>query len=73
MWDSAHIPSLVHTLALFWSDGFAVHAQEWAIAKGETSTELNVYDFNQTVISFYERLGYQAFSRRMSKELKPEE
>jgi ribosomal protein S18 acetylase RimI-like enzyme len=42
--------------------------QEWAIAKGATSIELNVYEFNQTAISFYEGLGYQAFSRKMSKE-----
>ena len=44
--------------------------QEWARAKGATSIELNVYEFNETAISFYERLGYQTFSRKMSKELK---
>lgn len=44
--------------------------QEWAIAKGATSIELNVYEFNTTAISFYERLGYQTFSRKMSKETK---
>jgi diamine N-acetyltransferase len=44
--------------------------QEWAIANGATSIELNVYEFNETAISFYERLGYQTFSRKMSKELK---
>ena len=44
--------------------------QEWAIAKGATSIELHVYEFNKTAISFYERLGYQTFSRKMSKELK---
>lgn len=43
--------------------------QEWAIAKGATSIELNVYEFNQTAISFYERLGYQTLSRKMSKGL----
>lgn len=43
--------------------------QEWAIAKGATSIELNVYEFNETAISFYERLGYQTISRKMSKEL----
>lgn len=43
--------------------------QEWAIAKGATSIELNVYEFNETAISFYERLGYQTVSRKMSKEL----
>ena len=42
---------------------------EWAIAKGATSIELNVYEFNETAISFYEGLGYQAFSRKLSKEL----
>ena len=44
--------------------------QEWAIAKGATSIELNVYEFNETAITFYERLGYQTFSRKMSKEIK---
>lgn len=42
--------------------------QEWAIAKGATSIELNVYEFNEAAISFYERLGYQALCRKMSKE-----
>ena len=44
--------------------------QEWAIAKGATSIELNVYKFNETAISFYERLGFQTFSQKMGKELK---
>ena len=44
--------------------------QEWAIAKSATSIELNVYEFNSAAISFYERLGYQALSRKMRKELK---
>jgi ribosomal protein S18 acetylase RimI-like enzyme len=44
--------------------------QEWAITKGATSIELNVYEFNETAISFYEGLGYQAFSRKMSKDPK---
>ena len=43
--------------------------QEWAIAKGATSIELNVYEFNETAIAFYEGLGYQTFSRKMGKEL----
>ncbi len=42
---------------------------EWATAKGATSIELNVYEFNKTAISFYERLGYQTLSRKMSKEI----
>jgi diamine N-acetyltransferase len=43
--------------------------QEWAIARGATSIELNVYEFNETAISVYERLGYQTLSRKMSKTL----
>ena len=44
-------------------------AQAWAVAKGATAIELNVYEFNEPAISFYERLGYQTLSRKMSKEL----
>ena len=44
--------------------------QEWAMMKGATSIELNVYEFNETAISFYERLGYQTISRKMGQELK---
>ncbi len=47
--------------------------QAWATANGATSIELNVYEFNETAISFYERLGYQTFSRKMSKELKKDD
>jgi ribosomal protein S18 acetylase RimI-like enzyme len=46
--------------------------QEWAIEKNALSIELNVYEFNRTAISFYERLGYRTISRKMSKELKNE-
>jgi ribosomal protein S18 acetylase RimI-like enzyme len=44
--------------------------QEWATARGATSIELNVYEFNEAAISFYESLGYQTFSRKMGKELR---
>ncbi len=44
-------------------------ARVWAIAKGATSIQLNVYEFNQAAISFYEGLGYQTLSRKMSREL----
>lgn len=44
--------------------------QEWAMAKGATSIELNVYEFNETAISFYENLGYRTLSRKMRKDLK---
>ena len=50
--------------------GLMDEAQVWAIAKGATSIELNVYEFNETAISFYERLGYRTLSRKMSKELR---
>jgi len=43
--------------------------QAWAIGKGATSIELNVYEFNEIAISFYEKLGYRTLSRKMSKEL----
>lgn len=43
--------------------------QAWAIAQGATSIELNVFEFNRNAISFYEGLGYQAVSRKMSKDL----
>jgi ribosomal protein S18 acetylase RimI-like enzyme len=43
--------------------------EAWAAAEGAASIELNVYEFNEGAISFYERLGYQAISRRMSKAL----
>ena len=44
-------------------------AQAWAAANGATSIELNVYEFNENAIAFYERLGYHTLSRKMSKEL----
>ncbi len=44
-------------------------AQAWASARGATSIELNVYEFNEDAIAFYERLGYRTLSRKMSKEL----
>lgn len=43
--------------------------QTWAMAQGATSIELNVYEFNETAIAFYERLGYLTLSRKMSKDL----
>ena len=43
--------------------------QEWSIAKGATSVELNVYEFNSSAISFYEKCGYKTYSRKMKKNL----
>ncbi len=44
--------------------------QDWALTKGALSIELNVYEFNESAISFYEGLGFQTLSRKMSKDLK---
>lgn len=42
---------------------------KWALSRGVSSVELNVYEFNETAITFYERLGYETLSRKMSKML----
>jgi ribosomal protein S18 acetylase RimI-like enzyme len=44
-------------------------AERWARAKGSAEMELNVYEFNEAAIAFYESLGYEAFSRRMGRRL----
>ena len=44
-------------------------AREWACTKGATNIELNVYEFNAGAIAFYEELGYQTLSRKMSLQL----
>lgn len=43
--------------------------EAWAKEKGAISIELNVYEFNQGAISFYERLGFNSHSRKMTKDL----
>jgi ribosomal protein S18 acetylase RimI-like enzyme len=45
-------------------------AHDWAITKGTKLVELNVYDFNEAALAFYERLGYKTYSRQMSKSLR---
>ena len=47
--------------------------QDWALTKGASTIELNVYEFNEAAISFYEKLGYQTLSRKMSKDLKTDD
>ncbi|NJO43851.1 MAG: GNAT family N-acetyltransferase [Cyanobacteria bacterium CRU_2_1] len=42
---------------------------QWAQDKGAIAVELAVYEFNQGAIAFYERLGYETLSRRMTKSL----
>ncbi len=44
-------------------------AERWAGEHGASSVELNVFEFNQGAIAFYERLGYSDLSRKMSKRL----
>ena len=45
-------------------------AEAWALAKGASAIELNVYEFNTAALAFYHQLGYTTLSRRMLKELK---
>lgn len=45
------------------------NAHEWAAAQGADSMELNVWEFNQGAIEFYQTLGYETASRKMSKRL----
>ncbi len=50
-----------------------IKAHDWAITKGAKLVELNVYDFNEAALAFYERLGYKTYSRQMSKSLRFDE
>jgi ribosomal protein S18 acetylase RimI-like enzyme len=45
-------------------------AHDWAIARGASSVELNVYEFNVPAIAFYQELGYQTISRQMNTPLR---
>ena len=45
------------------------HAHRWAIAKGAADIDLNVFEFNQPAIAFYQALGYETSTRRMVKDL----
>ena len=44
-------------------------AHAWAIAKGAADVELNVFEFNQPAIAFYQALGYETSTRRMVRSL----
>lgn len=44
-------------------------AHQWALEKGVNQIELNVWEFNQGAIKFYEKLGYKNASRKMWKNL----
>jgi len=40
-------------------------AHQWACERGVHEVELNVWEFNQSAIALYEKLGYKAAVRRM--------
>ncbi|MEK9198520.1 GNAT family N-acetyltransferase [Ureibacillus sp. FSL E2-3493] len=42
---------------------------EWSKEKGAQSLELNVWEFNEQAISFYERFGMKTMSRKMTLNL----
>ena len=42
-------------------------AHEWARSRGATEIELNVYEFNQSAIGLYRKLGYATISRYMGR------
>lgn len=44
-------------------------AEGWARTHGAERLHLNVWEFNEGAIAFYERLGYQTFSRNMWRRL----
>lgn len=45
------------------------HAHNWALSKGVSRVELNVWAFNKDAIRLYEKLGYEVVSSRMAKEI----
>jgi ribosomal protein S18 acetylase RimI-like enzyme len=47
-------------------------AERWAAVRGASAVELNVYEFNRGAIAFYQALGYEPLSRRMSRALTPD-
>jgi ribosomal protein S18 acetylase RimI-like enzyme len=44
-------------------------AEVWAAAHGAERLQLNVWEFNEGALAFYETLGYQTYSRNMWKPL----
>ena len=44
----------------------------WANSKGATALELNVWNFNESAIAFYEKLGMETISRKMTISLERE-
>jgi len=48
-------------------------AEQWALDKGASSIDLNVHEFNQNAVNFYQKLGYLTASRKMSKAIEQED
>jgi ribosomal protein S18 acetylase RimI-like enzyme len=44
-------------------------AQRWAIEQGAAEIELNVFEFNEPAMAFYQSLGYETLRRRMGRRL----
>lgn len=44
-------------------------AERWSRENGASTCELNVWEFNQAAIRFYESLGFETASRRMWRKL----
>jgi ribosomal protein S18 acetylase RimI-like enzyme len=44
-------------------------AEAWAREQGAAELDLNVFEFNATAIAFYRSLGYETYTRRLSKRL----
>lgn len=45
------------------------HLHDWFLSQGIKRIELNVYEFNDTAIKLYEKLGYSAIRRVLSIDL----
>lgn len=45
------------------------NCRDWLKGRGITSVELNVWEFNEHAMKFYESLGYKTLSRRMGMEI----
>jgi len=42
---------------------------DWFVSNGINDIRLNVYEFNQEAISFYKKLGFSNYSRRMKLKI----
>ena len=44
-------------------------AEQWSAGRGATKMQIGVWELNSDAIEFYERFGYETFSRRMWTDL----